>query len=82
MSALTRVESSAVAAAAAVSTRELLTFKLGTEEYGIDILKVQEIRSYENPTRIANAPRLHQGGGQPPRGDRADHRPADEVRAR
>ncbi|AKJ31038.1 chemotaxis protein CheW [Caldimonas brevitalea] len=36
--------------------REYLTFRLGQEEYGIDILKVQEIRSYEPPTRIANAP--------------------------
>jgi hypothetical protein len=36
--------------------REYLTFRLGQEEYGIDILRVQEIRSYEQPTRIANAP--------------------------
>ena len=36
--------------------REYLTFRLGQEEYGIDILKVQEIRGYEKPTRIANAP--------------------------
>ena len=36
--------------------RELLTFKLGDENYGIDILKVQEIRGYEAVTRIANAP--------------------------
>ena len=35
---------------------EYLTFRLGEEEYGIDILRVQEIRSYEPPTRIANAP--------------------------
>ena len=35
---------------------EFLTFRLGREEYGIDILRVQEIRSYEQPTRIANAP--------------------------
>ncbi|MBL8387433.1 MAG: chemotaxis protein CheW, partial [Hydrogenophaga sp.] len=35
---------------------EFLTFRLGAEEYGIDILRVQEIRSYEEPTRIANAP--------------------------
>lgn len=35
---------------------EYLTFRLGQEEYGIDILKVQEIRGYEQPTRIANAP--------------------------
>ena len=37
-------------------TREYLTFRLDQEEYGIDILKVQEIRGYEPPTRVANAP--------------------------
>ncbi|GIX25692.1 MAG: chemotaxis protein CheW [Caldimonas sp.] len=37
-------------------TREYLTFRVGSEEYAIDILKVQEIRGYEEPTRIANAP--------------------------
>jgi purine-binding chemotaxis protein CheW len=41
--------------------REYLTFRLGEEEYGIDILKVQEIRGYENPTRIANAPHFLKG---------------------
>jgi purine-binding chemotaxis protein CheW len=40
---------------------EFLTFRLGAEEYGIDILKVQEIRSYEAPTRIANAPPFIKG---------------------
>jgi len=40
---------------------EFLTFRLGAEEYGIDILKVQEIRSYEAPTRIANAPPFVKG---------------------
>ncbi len=35
---------------------EFLAFKLGEEEYGIDILRVQEIRSFERPTRMANAP--------------------------
>lgn len=40
---------------------EYLTFRLGGEEYGIDILKVQEIRSYEPPTRIANAPSFIKG---------------------
>ena len=39
-----------------MGAREFLTFRVGTEEYGIDILRVQEIRSYEVPTRIANAP--------------------------
>jgi purine-binding chemotaxis protein CheW len=41
--------------------REFLSFKLGAEEYGIDILKVQEIRGYEAPTRIANAPQHVKG---------------------
>lgn len=41
--------------------REFLSFKLGEEEYGIDILRVQEIRSYEPPTRIANAPAFIKG---------------------
>lgn len=36
--------------------REFLTFCLGDEEYGLDILKVQEIRGYDTVTRIANAP--------------------------
>jgi purine-binding chemotaxis protein CheW len=40
---------------------EFLTFRLGAEEYGIDILRVQEIRSYEVPTRIANAPAFIKG---------------------
>lgn len=49
------------AAIAAQSGNEFLTFRLGAEEYGIDILKVQEIRSYEVPTRIANAPAFVKG---------------------
>jgi purine-binding chemotaxis protein CheW len=43
------------------SAREYLSFKLGAEEYGIDILRVQEIRGYEPPTRIANAPSFIKG---------------------
>ncbi len=41
---------------AATNSQEYLSFKLGDEEYGIDILRVQEIRSFERPTRMANAP--------------------------
>lgn len=37
-------------------SQEYLTFSLGSEEYALDILHVQEIRNYEEPTRIANAP--------------------------
>ena len=40
---------------------EYLTFILGKEEYGIDILKVQEIRGYDPVTRIANAPDFIKG---------------------
>ena len=41
---------------------EFLVFRLAGEEYGIDILRVQEIRSYESPTMIANAPDYIKGG--------------------
>jgi len=47
--------------AATGTSRELLTFTLGNEEYGIDILKVQEIRGYEAVTTIANAPDFIKG---------------------
>ena len=40
---------------------EFLAFTLGSEEYGIDILKVQEIRGYEAVTHIANAPEFIKG---------------------
>lgn len=36
--------------------QEYLVFTLGNEEYGIEILKVQEIRGYDRVTRIANSP--------------------------
>ena len=45
----------------AEKANEYLTFRLGGEEYGIDILRVQEIRSYEAPTRMANAPSFIKG---------------------
>ena len=48
-------------ATAAVPGRELLTFTLGSEEYGIDILKVQEIRGYDAVTTIANSPAFIKG---------------------
>lgn len=48
---------SAVAETAVVSApKEYLAFKLGNEEYGIDILKVQEIRGFEPTTKLANVP--------------------------
>ncbi|KQR60880.1 chemotaxis protein CheW [Acidovorax sp. Leaf160] len=56
MNVMEKTAESAVAGA-----REYLTFRLDQEEYGIDILKVQEIRGYEPPTRIANAPEFIKG---------------------
>jgi purine-binding chemotaxis protein CheW len=44
-----------------VAANEFLAFTLGREEYGIDILKVQEIRGYDAVTKIANAPDFIKG---------------------
>ena len=46
---------------AGLHAQEFLTFRLGAEEYGIDILRVQEIRGYDQVTRIANAPAFIKG---------------------
>jgi len=40
---------------------EYLTFVLGEEEYGLEILKVQEIRGYDAVTQIANTPEFIKG---------------------
>lgn len=63
---MTQTAASQTSDAPATATRsgrpsEYLAFKLGTENYGIDILCVQEIRSYEPPTRMANAPDFIKG---------------------
>jgi purine-binding chemotaxis protein CheW len=42
-------------------SREILVFKLGQEEYGVDILKVQEIRGYEKVTAIPRSPDFLKG---------------------
>jgi purine-binding chemotaxis protein CheW len=47
--------------AALLASGEYLSFTLGREEYGIEILKVQEIRGYEQPTQLANAPAFIKG---------------------
>ena len=44
-----------------LAANEFLTFRLGGEEYGIDILKVQEIRGYDAITQIANSPSFIKG---------------------
>ena len=40
---------------------EFLAFTMGQEEYGLDILRVQEIRGYEAVTKLANAPDYFKG---------------------
>lgn len=45
----------------ATPPRGTLSFRLGAEAYAIDILKVQEIRSYSEPTRMAGAPSFVRG---------------------
>lgn len=49
------------ASAAEVPGKEYLAFTIGREEYGIDILAVQEIRGYDQVTRIAGAPSFIKG---------------------
>ncbi len=49
------------ASGAPAGAREFLTFRLGEEEYGLDILKVQEIRGYDAVTTIANSPAFIKG---------------------
>jgi len=44
------------AVALATDHRQYLTFTLGAEEYGLDILRVQEIRGYSAITPIPNMP--------------------------
>ena len=40
---------------------QYLSFVLGKEEYGVDILRVQEIRSWEPVSRVPNVPFYEKG---------------------
>ncbi|NGY06889.1 chemotaxis protein CheW [Solimonas terrae] len=51
----------ASAEAVNAESSEFLTFTLGAEEYGVDILKVQEIRRYDTVTRIPDTPDFIKG---------------------
>ncbi len=44
-----------------VAQDQFLTFILGAETYGIDILRVQEIRGWEKPTKLPNMPHYVKG---------------------
>ena len=41
--------------------KEFLTFELGKEEYAVEILRVQEIRGWENPDPLPNVPSYIKG---------------------
>ena len=43
------------------NTEQYLTFVLGNEQFAIDILCVEEIRNWERPTQIPNAPSYVKG---------------------
>ena len=47
--------------ALAANSGQYLTLRLGDEDYAIDIMRVQEIRSYEEPTKMANSPSFIKG---------------------
>lgn len=51
----------ALAQLAGAAALEFLAFTLGSEEYGVDIQQVQELRSYDSVTRIAQAPDFIKG---------------------
>lgn len=44
-----------------IHENQYLTFILGNEEYGVDILRVQEIRGWDSVTSIPNAPAYIKG---------------------
>ena len=57
---ISQTQSSAGPPAGAVSG-QYLTLRLGDEEYAIEILRVQEIRSYEQPVHMVNSPSFIKG---------------------
>jgi purine-binding chemotaxis protein CheW len=55
------VEDIAVVQKGSDNTIQYLSFVLGKEEYGVDILRVQEIRSWEPVSRVPNVPAYEKG---------------------
>ena len=42
-------------------TKQFLTFNVGAEEYGIDLLKIREIKGWVDTTRLPNTPEFMKG---------------------
>ncbi|MGB4499034.1 MAG: chemotaxis protein CheW [Methylococcaceae bacterium] len=55
------IEEIAIAQKGSDNTIQYLSFVLGKEEYGVDILRVQEIRSWEPVSRVPNVPAYEKG---------------------
>jgi len=53
---MNHAESRAIDTSSGASTRQALTFALGEEVYGVDILRVKEIRGWSPVTRIPQSP--------------------------
>lgn len=43
------------------ASRQFLTFNVGTEEYGVDIMTVREIKGWTETTRLPNSPAFMRG---------------------
>ena len=61
MQAETTAHSATAGSAATVNAEQFLTFMLNGEEYGVDILRVQEIKGWESATEIPNTPQYIRG---------------------
>ncbi len=61
MSSLSDAGRATTGDAASAHAGQYLSLRLGGEEYAIDILRVQEIRSYEVPTKMVNSPSFVKG---------------------
>ena len=55
------IEENNIGLDAQVNANQFLTFMLAGEEYGVDILRVQEIKGWEDATEIPNTPDYIQG---------------------
>jgi purine-binding chemotaxis protein CheW len=56
MEAAVAMKNGVGSAISAAEVSQFLTFTLGAENYGVDILRVQEIRGWHQVTRVPNAP--------------------------
>jgi purine-binding chemotaxis protein CheW len=61
------------------AVRELIAFRIGEQEFCVDIMSVREIRGWTPATPLPRTAQLHEGRHQPARGGAADRRPRAPV---